>query len=170
MVNYRLVNFIKGGECEMPISKTDIDPISHNNLVDLVPDQRMSINKNCFDVRELYKWINVKNTNPITNLPFTTVEIEKIENAYYNSTLDQSNINYINKKIENDPFAFYNLPQHLKDNNQIALSAVTSYAYIFQHLSDAQKDNEEIVRKAINTDYNLLQFASHRLKSLYAKN
>ena len=58
---------LKGGECK-PIPNLDnIEPITHELYKNMTPDQRITINKQCYNVDALYKRVITEgnNTTPV---------------------------------------------------------------------------------------------------------
>ena len=56
MVYIMLTNLV-GGECNPLPAKDDEDPISQEYLVNLIPEQRITVQNKCWSVKELYQWI-----------------------------------------------------------------------------------------------------------------
>ena len=72
-----------GGEC-VPLPNPEEEDISAQNLLDLCPDERITIQGKCYNVKGLYKWIigQKNNSIPDTRNQITYVERQQIIDAY----------------------------------------------------------------------------------------
>jgi hypothetical protein len=64
-----------GGECDSPPNPEEED-FALNNLLDLCPDERITIQNKCYKVRSLYTWIITNNQNILPNL-YTAITFEE---------------------------------------------------------------------------------------------
>lgn len=165
-MGYKLITMY-GGECTKTIGLNDIDPISLDNLVDLTPNERIEIGKQCYSVKELYKWTIQKNTNPLTNLQLSMNELTLIRNTFYNLPLSPDVIDILKEHITKDEFAYFTFPKHVQHNRDVALQAVKMFAQIFTYLPDNFKDDDEIINIAIKQNPSLIIYASQRFKNNY---
>ena len=51
---------LSGGECDSLPNPEDAD-FDAENLLDLCPDERITIQNKCYNIRSIYKWIITKN-------------------------------------------------------------------------------------------------------------
>jgi hypothetical protein len=77
-------NQISGANCvineyvSLPNPEED-DIISGNNLLDLCPEERITIKNKCYEVKSLYKWIITNNNNRLPGIEMKITPIEKKE-------------------------------------------------------------------------------------------
>ena len=70
-------NILSGGECNPLPDLDDDDVISGENLLDLYPAERITIQNKCYAVKDLYTWIIEKNKNILPGLMTTISDIER---------------------------------------------------------------------------------------------
>ena len=115
---------LHGGDCvSLPYPEED-DIISGENLLDLCPDERITIQNKCYNIKSLYEWINTRGNNslPGTMTMITVEEKEKLKKEYrslknkYRKRKLQPYISYeqlpINVTIENGRVIF---DEYIKD-------------------------------------------------------
>jgi Leucine-rich repeat (LRR) protein len=92
---------LNGGDCDPLPNPEEEDIVSRENLLDLCPEERITIQNKCYDVKNLYKWIitNKQNTLPSTQTDITGEEKQKLIQAYVASLHKISKI----PKIPNIP-------------------------------------------------------------------
>ena len=75
---------LNGGDCNPLPSPEDYDVITGETLLDLCPDERITIRNRCYEVRSLYENIikYKRNFLPDTMQVITPEETEKIIRAY----------------------------------------------------------------------------------------
>ena len=81
---------MRGGECmdasgnpQLP-AKGEQVPISLDNLLDLTPDQRITLGMHCYNINSLYEHVITRgnNFNPMTRQPVSQEDKTRIRNAY----------------------------------------------------------------------------------------
>jgi hypothetical protein len=75
---------LNGGECDSLPNTAEEDFVSRENLLDLCPDERITIQNKCYEVRSLYRWIITKNNNilPGTQTRINELEKERLKQMY----------------------------------------------------------------------------------------
>ena len=73
-----------GGECDQMPDRDELDSNTYENLSDLQPNERITIQGKCYKVRSLYEWIITGNNRelPETRNSITQVERQELINAY----------------------------------------------------------------------------------------
>ena len=86
------VGILNGGECDLLPYPEDFDVISGENLLDLCPDERITIQDRCYEVETLYEFIikYKRNFLPDTMQVITEEEKEKLVEAYITKTFNLS--------------------------------------------------------------------------------
>ena len=79
----KLKNYL-GGECMQLPNADEDDIISGKNLLDLCPEERITIQNKCYSITNLYEWIIIRNHNvlPLTQTEITFQEKEKLIKEY----------------------------------------------------------------------------------------
>jgi Leucine-rich repeat (LRR) protein len=74
---------LNGGEC-ISLPNAEEDDLFGKNLLDLCPEERITIQNKCYEVRSLYKWIITDNHNilPSTQTEITVEEKQSLIQAY----------------------------------------------------------------------------------------
>ena len=75
---------VNGGNCEPLPNPEEEDDFSTNNLLDLCPDERITIQNKCYKVSALYTWIITDNNNilPSTQTVITSADKQRLIQAY----------------------------------------------------------------------------------------
>ena len=74
---------LKGGECNPEPNAGDEDMISFEELINLQPNQRITVNGDCFDLNAIYQWVIIQNKNvDPKRRPIDRATKERINNAY----------------------------------------------------------------------------------------
>ena len=73
-----------GGECVPLPNPEEEDIVSTENLLDLCPEERITIKNKCYEVNSLYKWIIEQNTDklPLTQIDITRFDKQRLIKAY----------------------------------------------------------------------------------------
>ena len=73
-----------GGECDPLPDMNDFESISHEKYNTRIPNERITINKGCYFVDELYKWVIIKGNNrsPLDNLNISQQDKQRLIDAY----------------------------------------------------------------------------------------
>ena len=85
MINYyKLLKNQLGGDCNPLPDLDDDDVISGENLLDLYPAERITIQNKCYAVKSLYEWIITRQQNllPLTQTIITPIEKHTLKKAY----------------------------------------------------------------------------------------
>lgn len=115
-----------GGECD-PVPEQDYkDPVYHSNLLNLLPEYRITINGRCYDVRDLHDWV-IKRKQPLDPLKnkVSDKDITRINDAFNNIPLTLEQIQEIINKIYDNRFDYINASLQIRSNKNITLAAVT---------------------------------------------
>jgi hypothetical protein len=75
---------LNGGDCYPLPNPEDDDIISAENLLNLHPDERITILNNCYDLNSLYRWIVIQNNKilPATQTEITYGDRQRLIQAY----------------------------------------------------------------------------------------
>ena len=75
---------LNGGDCDPLPNPEEEDLLTTQNLLDLCPDERITIQNKCYNIKSLYKWIfkQNKNTLPSIQTEITVQEKKKLEKEY----------------------------------------------------------------------------------------
>jgi hypothetical protein len=75
---------LHGGECVSLPNPEEDDIISRENLLDLCPDERITIQNKCYNIKNLYEWIITGDNNslPGTITMITVEEKQKLKREY----------------------------------------------------------------------------------------
>ena len=75
---------VNGGNCDPLPNPEEEDFVSRENLLDLCPEERITIQNKCYDVKNLYEWIikQKKNILPSTQTVITVIEKKRLIKAY----------------------------------------------------------------------------------------
>jgi Leucine-rich repeat (LRR) protein len=86
---------LNGGDCD-PLPNSEEDDIgTANNLLDLCPDERITIQNKCYEVRGLYRWVITDNHDilPGTQTVITLGEKQRLIQAYEELSLAPNILN-----------------------------------------------------------------------------
>jgi hypothetical protein len=77
-------NILSGGECDPLPDEDEEDMMTMNNLRNLDPYERITIQNKCYEVRSLYRWIILQNKDklPATQINITAEERQRLIEAY----------------------------------------------------------------------------------------
>jgi Leucine-rich repeat (LRR) protein len=75
---------LNGGDCNPLPNPEEEDLTTTQNLLDLCPEERITIQNKCYDVKSLYRWIITQNKNilPSTQTKITIREKQRLIQAY----------------------------------------------------------------------------------------
>jgi Leucine-rich repeat (LRR) protein len=75
---------LNGGDCTPLPNPDEDDLLTAQNLLDLCPEERITIQNKCYDVKGLYRWIVIDNkvTLPLTQTLITYEEKNRLKQAY----------------------------------------------------------------------------------------
>ena len=84
---------LNGGDCDPLPNPEEDDIVTTNNLLDLCPTERITIQNKCYEVKGLYRWIVIDNHNrlPLTRTFITPEEKQELIQVY-NASIQTSNI------------------------------------------------------------------------------
>ena len=79
----QLTDTLSGGECVI-LPDPEEEDFTTQNLLDLCPGERITIQNKCYNIKSLYEWIfkQNKNTLPSTQTEITVQEKKKLEKEY----------------------------------------------------------------------------------------
>ena len=94
---YQILKIINGGDCDPLPNPEEEDIVSRENLLDLCPEERITIQNKCYEVKSLHTWIIKENKENKKKLPFTLTDItpedkQRLIEAYDELTFVQPNI------------------------------------------------------------------------------
>jgi Leucine-rich repeat (LRR) protein len=182
---------LNGGDCDPLPNPEEEDIVSRENLLDLCPEERITIQNKCYEVRGLHNWIIEENNDilPHTQTTITLEEKERLVQAYeelpkvfvpniltrdnliqiYPNLLQETIINLQYQKytgIAPDTFGA-NLPKLnslFLDNNEI--TELPSYTFNnLPKLRSLYLDNNKIQELHYDTFYNLPKLNVLNLKN-----
>ena len=78
------VHSVNGGACDPLPNPEEEDLLSTQNLLDLCPEERITIQNKCYEIRNLYKWIIEGNHKklPTTQTEITPEDKQRLIEAY----------------------------------------------------------------------------------------
>jgi Leucine-rich repeat (LRR) protein len=81
---YQILKSNIGGNCDRLPNPEEDDLITTQNLLDLCPEERITIQNKCYEVRSLYRWIITDNHNilPSIQTEITVEEKQRLIQAY----------------------------------------------------------------------------------------
>ena len=68
---------LNGGDCDPLPNPEEEDLLTSQNLLDLCPEERITIQNKCYEVRSLYRWIITQNNNKLPGIEITITSEEK---------------------------------------------------------------------------------------------
>ena len=181
---------LHGGNCYPLPNPEEEDIVSRENLLDLCPEERITIQNKCYDVEGLHTWIIEENNDilPYTQTAITLEEKERLVQAYeelpkvfvpniltrdkliqiYPNLLQETIILLSYTKYTGiAPDTFNNLPKLISlflDNNEI----IELQSYKFNNLPELRSlylDNNNIQKLHYDTFYNLPKLNILNLKN-----
>ena len=103
-----------GGECldasgnPRPPAEDYADSIQLSNLLDLTPEQRITINNTCYNINDIYQWVITQNHNTVPKrIPISEndkTRIRKAYNALHMRTNNPERIRFLRGVRENGLF------------------------------------------------------------------
>jgi hypothetical protein len=182
-----LKNIMVGGECTdisgNPIlpSKNYKDYFNLDNLLEYEPDERITLNGNCYHIDDIYKWVITQHNDidPLRN-PIVPIDRQRIVDLKnYHKVLGDVRQNGLRLRfapvnLQNDPeivmsavrqngLALKFASDDLKNDPKIVMTAVKQYGMSLGFTFNLKK-NREIVLEAVKQNGMSLQYASPNLK------
>jgi hypothetical protein len=119
----------KGGEC------------------DIIPEHRITINNNCYEIEDIYKWtIDMnKSKDPLRN-PISQIDRNRIIDSYNNLPLTLEEEQEFINKIINGTFIYDNASEKVRQNKSVTLAAVLKNGLSLQYASSILRADKEVVR------------------------
>ena len=65
---YKALKSYIGGDCDPLPNPEEEDLLTTQNLLDLCPEERITIQNKCYEVRSLYKWIIEQNKSVLPEI------------------------------------------------------------------------------------------------------
>ena len=164
---------MRGGECmdasgnpQLPTEDYS-DPIQLSNLLDLDPEQRITINKTCYNIDDIYQWIITQNNNldPMRK-EVIAEDRTRIRNTYnaLHPEANQQRAQILADVTQNGMDLYFASYEEINDR-EIVLAAVTQNGRVLQFASVELQNDREIVLAAVRTAGDALRFASPELQN-----
>ena len=182
----KLQKNIKGGECidasgnPVPPLPDYEDPVNMSNLSDIEPNKRITINKKCYNIDDIHRWVitESKNTDPYRN-PISQTDRQRIIDLHaqvyptvVNNSEPAGNSELVRNSEPTELDSRYSemLRQYHRNvreattNPDRVLEAVRRNGMALQYASTELKANREIVLEAVRQNGLALEFASEALQ------
>ena len=114
---------VNGGECTTLSSPDEEDFKMIQNLLDLCPDERITIQNKCYEVRGLYEWMIIRNHDrlPDTQTKITLEDKYRLIEAYQTLPIELQNIPEVENILTRDKL--YQIYPDLRGETVIDLSS-----------------------------------------------
>ena len=148
------------------------DPIQLSNLLDLSPNQRITINGDCYNINDIYQWVITQNHNTDPKrILVSENDKRRIRNAYnvlHMRTNNPERIRFLRRVRENGLFLQVASPE-LQNDREIVLEAIrqnnADLTFILSLALPQLRNDREIILEAVRQDGWLLTYASPELRN-----
>ena len=109
-----------GGECNPKPTKDYEDLFRFSNLLDLPPDNRITVNTPCYNIRDIYKYVIEEGKLDDPNrAPIKPEDIQRIRDTYNNRTLTVEDEQEFIDRININDSIYRNATLQIRSNKNI---------------------------------------------------
>ena len=139
-----------GGECDPKPTKDYQDLFRNENLLDFPPDNRITVNSQCYNIIDIYKWVIVMGKrDDLYHVPIKPEDIQRIRDTYNNRSLTVEDEQEFINRIRSRENIYKSATLQIRSNKNITLEAIRQDEYALKFASEELKADREVVLAAV---------------------